>query len=72
MRVGRGSIARTSRVFCAVTAVIAQSPWTPNDANVRRSAWMPAPPPESEPAIVSTEGGPERRALMLPARNSDA
>ena len=41
-------------LFWAVTAVIALSPCTPNAANVFRSAWMPAPPPESLPAMVST------------------
>jgi hypothetical protein len=39
-----------------VTAVIAVIPWTPHAANALRSAWMPAPPPESEPAIESTRG----------------
>src|SRR2546422_5351905 len=43
-------------VFCAVMAVIADVPCTPNAANVFRSAWMPAPPPLSEPAIVSATG----------------
>ena len=42
-----------STEFCAVTAVMADVPCTPWAANVRRSAWMPAPPPESEPAMVS-------------------
>src|SRR5918999_2201170 len=32
-------------------------PWTPMASMVFRSAWMPAPPPESEPATVSTRGG---------------
>jgi hypothetical protein len=31
-------------------------PCTPQRANAFRSAWMPAPPPESEPAIDSTVG----------------
>src|SRR4051812_13571546 len=31
-------------------------PWTPAAANAFRSAWIPAPPPESEPAIASTRG----------------
>ena len=48
--------ARPRRVFCAVIAVIADVPWTPQRANAFRSAWIPAPPPESEPAIVSTTG----------------
>ena len=40
----------------AVMAVIAVIPWTPLRANALRSAWMPAPPPESEPAIERTRG----------------
>src|SRR5436190_18528667 len=31
-------------------------PWQPAAANAFRSAWMPAPPPESEPAIVRQRG----------------
>src|SRR3954469_21395835 len=45
---------RTSTVFCTVIAVIAVIPCTPQRANALRSAWMPAPPPESDPAIDST------------------
>jgi hypothetical protein len=41
----------TDTVFWAVMAVIAVVPWMPWAAKVRRSAWIPAPPPESEPAI---------------------
>ena len=40
-------------MFWAVIAVTALVPYTPWAANVLRSAWMPAPPPESLPAIVS-------------------
>jgi hypothetical protein len=40
-------------VFCAVTAVTTEAPYTPSAEKVFRSAWMPAPPPESEPAIVT-------------------
>ena len=40
----------TPREFCAVTAVITLMPCTPSASIVFRSAWMPAPPPESEPA----------------------
>src|SRR5579875_3181754 len=47
------SIASTPTVLYAVIAVIAVMPWTPHAANAFRSAWIPAPPPESEPAIVS-------------------
>src|SRR5688572_12544699 len=50
------STSDTPFVFCTVTAVIAVMPNTPNALNVLRSAWIPAPPPESEPAIVSARG----------------
>ncbi len=53
---GTGVTPSTATVFCQVTAVIAVMPWTPQRANAFRSAWMPAPPPESEPAIESTAG----------------
>jgi len=43
-------------VFWAVTAVIADVPKPPVASIVLRSAWMPAPPPESLPAIVNTTG----------------
>src|SRR5512134_712605 len=46
-------------------------PKTPNAANVFRSAWMPAPPPLSEPAMVSALFIPplrrSRRLLLPPA-----
>ena len=35
---------------------MAEVPYTPCAAKVFRSAWIPAPPPESEPAIVRTLG----------------
>ncbi len=47
-----GSHASTPTVFCAVTAVITLVPNTPNWWKVFTSAWIPAPPPESDPAIV--------------------
>ena len=53
---GIGWTAVTPTVFCAVIAVIAVMPCTPQAANALRSAWMPAPPPESEPAIERTRG----------------
>ena len=53
---GRFSTAWTPREFCAVTAVITDMPYTRNAENVLRSAWIPAPPPESEPAMVSALG----------------
>ncbi len=46
----------TPSEFWAVNAVIAEVPKTRNAENVLRSAWMPAPPPESEPAMVSAVG----------------
>ena len=49
---GRSKMPLTPTEFCAVTAVIADIPNTPNAENVLRSAWMPAPPPESDPAMV--------------------
>ena len=59
-----GATISTPTVFCAVSAVIAVIPWTPQRANAFRSAWIPAPPPESEPAIarqVGTRGALGRR-----------
>ena len=53
---GTGWIEVTPTVFCAVSATIAEAPCTPQRANAFRSAWIPAPPPESEPAIVSATG----------------
>ncbi len=50
------SIASTPTVFWAVIAVIAVIPCTPQRANAFKSAWMPAPAPESEPAIDKTAG----------------
>ena len=50
---GSGWIALTPTVFWAVIAVIAVMPCTPQRANAFRSACMPAPPPESEPAMLS-------------------
>ena len=44
----------TPTEFCAVIAVSTLIPWTPWASIVFRSAWIPAPPPESEPAMVST------------------
>ena len=72
-RLRRGSVRRRSRgessstldtptVFCTVTAVIAVMPRTPRALNVFRSAWIPAPPPESEPAIVRARGRESVRA----------
>src|SRR6266536_591673 len=48
-------------------------PWTPWARKVFRSAWMPAPPPESDPAIVNTRAGtgtgdPPSPRHVLPGR----
>ena len=51
-----GLVPDTPSVFCTVTAVIAVIPNTPSALKVFRSAWIPAPPPESLPAIVSARG----------------
>ena len=53
---GSWCTASTPTVFCAVKATIALVPKQPAAAKAFRSAWMPAPPPESEPAIVSARG----------------
>src|SRR5690606_17002424 len=58
--------ALTPRVCCAVSAAIADSPCTRCAAKVLRSAWIPAPPPESEPAMVRALGG--RRVMAGCAR----
>ena len=44
----------TPVVFCAVNAMTALIPYTPLAAIVLRSAWIPAPPLQSLPAMVST------------------
>ncbi len=53
---GTGWMPVTATVFWAVSAAIAVIPCTPQRANALRSAWIPAPPPESDPAIDSTAG----------------
>ena len=55
--VGRGWTPVTAAVFWAVTVVMAVVARTPRAAIVFRSAWMPAPAPESEPAMVRATGG---------------
>ena len=50
---GSSCTAVTPTVFWAVSATSAVVPCTPAAANAFRSAWMPAPPPLSEPAIVN-------------------
>ena len=55
--VGGRCTAVTPRVCWAVSAASADRPCTPWAAKVFRSAWMPAPPPESEPAMVRALSG---------------
>src|SRR6266700_3246246 len=59
----------TPSVVCTVTEVIALIPHTPRTAKVLRSAWIPAPPPESDPAMVSARGGttPSPGGKVVPA-----
>ena len=49
---GMGTIDLTPLVFCDVTAVIAVIANDPNAVIVLISAWIPAPPEESEPAMI--------------------
>ena len=44
----------TPVVFWAVIAVIAVIAYEPKAVTVLISAWMPAPPDESDPAIIRT------------------
>src|SRR6266498_2278861 len=57
---GTSHISVTPSVFCTVTDVRALIPHTPSTAKDLRSAWTPAPPPESEPAMVRARGIAER------------
>jgi hypothetical protein len=64
-RTPRGSPAtpETPCGFCAVRHVIAVVPKTPCEANVSRSAWMPAPAPLSEPAMLRATGSSRLEAV---------
>ena len=53
---GSSCTAVTAVVFWAVSATSALVPYAPAAANAFRSAWMPAPPPESDVAIVNARG----------------
>src|SRR5690606_28652484 len=57
----------TPRVFWAVIAVMAETPKTPKAVKVLRSAWIPAPPPLSEPATVMATGTARRPGPAGPA-----
>ena len=51
---GTGCTALTPKVFWTVTAVIALAAYDPVAEIALMSAWIPAPPTESLPAIVRT------------------
>ena len=55
--VTRQTMFRWASISKSLTAVTALQPKTPNVWNVLRSAWMPAPPLLSLPAIVRATGG---------------
>ena len=71
---GRSWTPWTPTVFWAVTDVIADAPKTPGAAKVFRSARIPAPPPESEPAMVNARriasADPAHRSLSVPVSSS--
>ena len=70
---GRTWVDSTAVVFWAVTAVTAETPNPPVASMVFRSAWMPAPPPESLPATVRTTGFPVGagvRLSLMPGRTA--
>jgi hypothetical protein len=52
-------------VFWAVPATTTVAPYTACAAKVSRSAWIPAPPPESDPAIETTQIGRTPRAFGI-------
>ena len=61
------AMAVTPRVFCAVSATIADMPCAPQRAKAFRSAWIPAPPPESDEAIVRARKT-QRQLVLDPER----
>jgi hypothetical protein len=46
----------TPTEFCAVKQVTTLQQWNPKLDRASKSAWIPAPPPESDPAMVYTMG----------------
>ena len=70
IRAGTSDTSLTPWVFWTVIDVIALVPHTPSMAKVFRSAWIPAPPPESDPAMVSTMGtsrAPDGSGKVIPS-----
>jgi hypothetical protein len=57
MATGTGCTARTMFAVSETTQVTAVSPWTPKCWKVFKSAWIPAPAEQSEPAMVNATGG---------------
>src|ERR1035437_5047717 len=53
---GSGWTVLTTLAVSDTTQVRAVRPWTPKYWNVLRSAWMPAPAEQSDPAIVRATG----------------
>ncbi len=62
---GRTCVDSTPVVFWAVTLVTAVVAKAPPASMVFTSAWIPAPPPESLPAMESTTGGETGAGLRL-------
>ena len=60
------SMERTRAVFSATTETMTLMPNTPSADMVFRSAWMPAPPLQSDPAMVNAV------FILPPSRESDA
>src|SRR2546421_4412755 len=69
---GIGKTPNTPSVFCAVSAVTAVIAKAASIVTVLMSAWMPAPPPESEPAMINTRPRiiAARASLRRPDRRS--
>src|SRR5580704_7111439 len=61
----------TPSVFWAVKAVIAVAAKAPMAVTALISAWMPAPPPESEPATIRTRPFMPPRSRCSPRQRSD-
>jgi hypothetical protein len=54
-------------VFWTVTAVTTVAVWTPNEDIALISAWIPAPPTESDPAMVNAVFMDDYRIRILKA-----
>ena len=65
---GTGITPCTPSVFCAVSAVIAVAANASSAVTVLISAWIPAPPPESDPAMIRTRPTHQANAALFAAR----